>query len=390
MAGMASAIALARDGHQVTLVERFAEAKPHGAGLLLQPSGLAALDRLGLGEAARACGARVDGLDGRTRRGRVVMDLHYDGVAHGAYGLGIHRASLFSILHERLVASGVELRLNFDAAAIEDFARPRLLARDGKSEGPFDLLLDCAGAHDGLRASIAPRLRQRLYAWGALWTTCPDHSGAFQGALRQIYDGAAVMIGILPVGHVPGSTFDGPHVAFFWSLKLADHAAQREAGLDVLKQRVLTAWPAAALILAEIESFDRLALATYRDVVLSRYSRGRVLALGDAAHATSPELGQGANLALIDAVTLAHALRATARVEEALALYEKLRRPHLRYYQIASRMLTPAFQSDSRAMGWLRDAFLGPVSRLPGLSHVMRTTLAGQRCFPWGLWRMPD
>jgi 2-polyprenyl-6-methoxyphenol hydroxylase-like FAD-dependent oxidoreductase len=234
------------------------------------------------------------------------------------------------------------------------------------------------------------RVRDPVYPWGALWVSCPDRGGAWGGELRQVYNSARIMMGILPIGLQPEAAFEGQHVAFFWSLRLDDYEATKAAGLEALKARMLATWPESAPIVAEIVRFEQLSFATYRDVRVRPWHRGRLLALGDAAHGTSPQLGQGANLALIDAITLAHALRHEREVETALASYEKLRRPHLRFYQVASRFLTPAFQSNSRMIAWLRDVFLGPVSRLPVIKGVMRTTLSGVRLFPFGLWLPPD
>jgi hypothetical protein len=56
---------------------------------------------------------------------------------------------------------------------------------------------------------------------------------------------------------------------------------------------------------------------------------------------------------------------------------------------LRSRALTPAFQSNSRVMGWRRDVFLGPLGKMPGIKHIMRTTLSGVRKFPLGLWTPP-
>jgi 2-polyprenyl-6-methoxyphenol hydroxylase-like FAD-dependent oxidoreductase len=119
------------------------------------------------------------------------------------------------------------------------------------------------------------------------------------------------------------------------------------------------------------------------------WRKDRVLTIGDAAHGTSPQLGQGANLALIDAITLASALRKSAGIDSALACYERMRRSHIRYYQMMSRAMTPVFQSNSRMIGWARDALFGPIAKTPGLSHIMRTTLTGARKFPFGLWSPP-
>ncbi len=145
VAGQAAAIALSRAGHGVVVLERFATAQPLGAGLLLQPSGLAVLARLGLRETAERYGARVHALEGRIPGGRRVLDLRYPAQD---YGLGIHRGALFRLLHDAMLDGGAELRLGFEVTAVETPERPVAVAQDGARAGPFDLLLDCAGAHD--------------------------------------------------------------------------------------------------------------------------------------------------------------------------------------------------------------------------------------------------
>jgi 2-polyprenyl-6-methoxyphenol hydroxylase-like FAD-dependent oxidoreductase len=104
--------------------------------------------------------------------------------------------------------------------------------------------------------------------------------------------------------------------------------------------------------------------------------------IGDAAHATSPQLGQGTNLALEDARVLAASVSGASSLAAGLAVFDAARRAHVRYYQRASWALTPFFQSEAAPLGWLRDLGMGAVCRFPPSRRLMLTTLAGvQRGF---------
>lgn len=392
VSGLASALVLARAGHEVEIFERFPEPQPLGAGLLLQPTGLEALETLGLRDAAVAYGARIDRLVGRNAAGRGVLDLAYAGEGPDAFGLGIHRGALFALLHDAVKTAPVVFHLNREVATVEPLNAPCVVCGNGARAGPFDLVIVAEGAHSGLRDSLFPGARASLNTWGAVWASLPDRGGKFSSALRQVYRSASVMIGVLPIGRDPASGNTDPHVAFFWSLRVADFDAWRAAPFDAWKRQVADLWPETDALLKGARDHGDFANATYRDVRVRRWRNGRVLLIGDAAHGTSPQLGQGANLALIDAVVLARCLR-DDDTDRALARYERIRRAHVAYYQIASRWLTPLFQSDSKTLGALRDAMLGLACRLPVSGHFVRATLAGRmqlRPWPWRLNRISE
>lgn len=123
--GLAAAAFLARDGHQVELLERFAEARPIGADLLLQPTGLACLARLGLDAGALALGAVIHDIQGRTVGGWPVLAIDYRRLRPHLFGLGIHRASLFALLHDEVARLAVPIATGVDAMRIERHARGR-------------------------------------------------------------------------------------------------------------------------------------------------------------------------------------------------------------------------------------------------------------------------
>ncbi len=384
IAGLAAAAHLSRDGHDVTIFERFETPRPLGAGLLLQPSGLAALETLGLRAEAEARGARVSRLIGRTPRGRPVLDLRYADGKPGDIGIGIHRASLFTLLYDAARDAGADWRAGAGVASVEDMERkPRLILESGEETAPFDLALICDGAHSALRHTLCPNAREHLYPWGAMWAILPDPDGARDGELDQVYEGCSVMLGLLPVGDNPADPEGRPGVSFFWSLKTAAMPAWREAGLDAFKAEVARYWPRAGAAIAHITDPDIFAQARYRDGVCPTWRRGATLLIGDAAHAMSPQLGQGANLALADAAALAQALKDNAPLIYALPKYERRRRPVATYYALMSRALTPVFQSSSTIIGWLRDLLMPLGCRLPGIRNWMAWTLTGRGRTPW-------
>lgn len=377
-AGAASAHFLARAGHSVTLFERVAEPMPVGAGILLQPSGQAVLGQLGLLVVARDLGARVDRLYGENHKGRVVMDMSYADWQHAdAHGLGIHRGALFTLLQRGLIPAGVACRYGVDIAALNARAdKTELHDASGTVHGSFDMVILADGMRSTLRATLGIPVNSKPYPWGALWTICED-TGQFAGVLAQRYRAATQMLGFLPTGSLlPGGQ---NLLSIFWSLPVADFAAWQTRGLHTWKEEMLALAPECAPVMEQIHSVEQVRFADYCDVTMPHWHAGRVVVIGDAAHATSPQLGQGANLALVDAWELQRCVAAYPRVEHALAAYSATRRNHLAYYQRVSKMLTPFFQSSLGTLPLLRDAFMGWTRHVPYLRQQFACTVAGTK-----------
>jgi salicylate hydroxylase len=362
-AGLASALLLKRAGHQVCLLERFETPRPVGSGLVLQPTGLAVLRELGLLRSMRRLGAPIDRLFGRAvPSNRVVLDVRYRALGPGWGGLAVHRSALFAILHGAAVASDVDLRLAVPVAAV-DRARDKVavIASDGRRHEGFDLVVDALGAHSPLAAGLA---RRTVLPYGALWVNvrCPDAGAVQPTALEQRYRRASQMAGLLPIGRVD----DGgpPLAAFFWSLR-RDHLHHfRDRGIGPWKADVARLWPEAEGFLTSIVDTDQLTFAQYDHFTLRAPYSHRLVHIGDACRSTSPQLGQGANMALLDALALARALE-TGPLPSALQEFARLRYWHARLFQWASAAFTPFYQSDSRVLPIVRDWLAAPLSRLP-------------------------
>jgi 2-polyprenyl-6-methoxyphenol hydroxylase-like FAD-dependent oxidoreductase len=357
-AGLAAALLLQRDGHSVTLFERFEHAQPLGSGLIIQPTGLAVLRAMDLDAPLLAAGSRIERLFGRAiPSGRTVLDVRFSAAGKSAgFGVGIHRASLFEILFQAVRAAGtpVETGRTVTGAPLRADGSRDLAFADGTQAGPFDLVVDTLGASSRLVSGGG-----RPLAYGALWATldCPHAFGFQPNALEQRYVRSSKMVGVLPIGAGPLSMVQ--QAAFFWSLREDRLAAWREAGLDVWKREVLKVWPETAPLLDQITRPDQLTFARYIHRTLNRAAEPSLVHIGDAWHSTSPQLGQGANMALLDAFALAKALREkdgpSAAAKHAIAL----RRRHVWLYQVISALFTPVYQSDSRVLPWLRDRIAG-------------------------------
>jgi 2-polyprenyl-6-methoxyphenol hydroxylase-like FAD-dependent oxidoreductase len=374
VAGLASAIMLSRLGYRVTVYERFETSRPIGSGLMLQPTGLAALERLGLRRQIDELGHRIERLHGVTTTGTTIFDLGYGDFDPALHALAVHRSALHQALWTGFERSGASLEAGRSIAAVEAASGSAVKAVDdqGRVLPAADLIIDASGARSPLRAWVTER-RPRQFPYGAVWATVQDIGIAPQ-ALTQRYVDARIMIGYLPLGRLDQA--GPPLAAFFWSLKPADHAAWR-ADFAGWRGQVEALWPAMRPVLQAMNGPDDLTLASYTHFTADRLSRGNLVLIGDAAHATSPQLGQGANQGLIDAVVLADALAQRRDRDAALELYARTRRRHVRFYQRASWIMTPFFQSDSVLLSRLRDLTFDRMKLVPWLRHEMVRTLAG-------------
>ncbi|WP_437883031.1 FAD-dependent oxidoreductase [Pseudomonas sp. LRF_L74] len=387
-AGLATAIYLARQGYRVRVLDQVPALGPIGAGVLLQPAGMAVLLELGILDECTRLGAPISRLYGTSACAeRVILDTRYDHWRPGSFGLGMHRSALMSALYKAAVAAGVVIETGVRVSRYQQAdSHVQLFAEGPEGEralGDFAALVLANGTRSALREQMRVRQSARPYPWGALWSMLPTPVGQTD-ELRQWYRHCAQMFGLMPTGRA--SLDSSGLTSLFWSLPVADYPAWREAGLDAWKQQIrqLAGDPAEAF-LEQIGEPGQLTLAAYADVYMARWNDGRVLAIGDCAHAMSPQLGQGANMALIDAAALSAALgQVGERGQETdwptvFTAYGKLRSSHIRYYRQASRWLTPLFQSHSRSLSVLRDTLLFLARHMPASRAHAVTTLVGGR-----------
>jgi salicylate hydroxylase len=370
-AGLAAALALSRAGHSISIFDQFDEPQPIGSGLILQPTGLAVLDWLGLGERMRSLGSRIDRLYGKAAN-RVVLDVRYEALGD-LRGLAVHRAGLFNVLHDAVVAQGLKV---ISGSKINNINGKYLVLDQGRMVGPFDLIVDALGSRSPLIMHASGPDYRRPMPYGALWASLPWPGAPFHNhALEQRYNRASTMSGVLPIGkqHEAGEN----QTAFFWSLKTSDYAAWKSAGLQSWKDRVENLWPETKNLLRSITSPDQLTMASYDHHTLSIPYGTNIVFIGDSAHSTSPQLGQGANMALLDVMALCQAIETQHDLKSAFAAYAKVRRRHVKIYQTLSLVFTPFYQSDSVTLPFMRDYLVSTASRLPQVQRLLANIVAG-------------
>ncbi len=371
-AGLAAAIALHRAGHMISIYDQFEKPKPLGSGLILQPTGLAVLDWLGVGERMRSLGARIDRLYGKAAN-RVVLDVHYEALG-SIRGLAVHRAALFNVLHDHLKLNGISVKQNSKINTIEG---DHIVLNEDEKQGPFDLIVDALGSRSPLIAFASGPDYRRSMPYGAVWASLPWPDLGFDDhALEQRYEQAAKMSGVLPIGRQHENA--ELQTAFFWSLKTADYAAWKSAGLEVWKAEVARLWPETSGLLATITSQDQMTIASYDHHTLALPYGRNIVFIGDSAHSTSPQLGQGANMALLDVMALTQALEQNQNLATALTTYAKTRRSHVKLYQALSLVFTPFYQSDSVLLPVARDYLVASLSRLAPIQKLLAQIVSGK------------
>ncbi|WP_165704617.1 FAD-dependent monooxygenase [Mycobacteroides abscessus] len=274
IAGLAAAIALRKSGWQVHVFEQAAAFSGVGAGLVLLPNGFAALDAIGLGDAVRAVGSSFAFGAVRDHRGRELSRASRSGPDF----MCLRRPDLLRILHEALPEDSLHMNCRIESV---DTAGVVLVAGQVRQ---FDIVVLADGVRSSLRGQWWPEIEPRrtgVIAWRWI-ADCPlsDFAG--------IYLGPDFELGMLPL---PGRRTLG-------------FAALPDDGVDL--ERCLGMHPDIDRVIGRY-GFDDC----HRDELVEirpprNLHRGAVALLGDAAHGMRPHLGQGAGLALEDAVTLAH------------------------------------------------------------------------------------
>ncbi|MFJ2738344.1 FAD-dependent oxidoreductase [Streptomyces sp. NPDC087440] len=371
--GLATALALHRRGWRVEVLERAPEFTEIGAGISLWPNALHALAALGLADAVRALGA-VEATGGvRDLRGRWLSRTDNAEVARrfGHPLLVLHRADLLRVLAEALPADC--LRPGTEVTAIRDPEhRPVVEHRAGVSRP--DLVVGADGLRSAVRRTLWPTAAGPRYAGYTAWRTV---TGPLAGPPAE---GAATW----GRGERFGFTaLPGGRMYCFATATVPEGGGSPGSSPYAELLRRFGSWPdPIPALLAAVPADAVLRHDLYDLPPLPSFVRGRVALVGDAAHAMTPNLGQGACQALEDAVTLAHCLDGGGDAARGLRAYDLVRRPRAQAVARRSARLGTIGQLSWPPAVLLRDtaARLTPMrATLRSMTPVLDWTAPGDR-----------
>lgn len=341
--GLATAVALRRIGIETLVVERVGSVREVGAGLSIWSNAVSALRELGLEASVMASASVIERNLAQTPAGHRIAQNEFGAISRiaGAPCICIHRAVLQKILLDALppisVLTGVRCSGFDNSTAIlesgEHIKADVLVGADGIS----------SVIRDGLHGAEAPR-----YAGYTCWRGILRDNGVLPGRSALLVIGAGSQFGLWPCG--AGQ--------LYWFL--TKNAPQ---GTTQTKSEALALCCDWAPPVPEVIDGTPEDAILQNDIVdrppLRWWGRGGVTLLGDAAHASTPNLGQGACQALEDAVVLAHCLSGTLPLEAALCQYERLR--ILRTTRIVrnSWQTGKVLQLESPALEFFRNWFMG-------------------------------
>lgn len=378
--GLAAAVALQNEGWSPLVLERAPGNEPLGAGLTLWPNAVRALGLLGLADALRGCA--VPGARGGvfTSSGSPLLVMNPDDLLrrYGDPCLAVHRAELHAAL---LAVCGDVVRWGAEVVAVEraDDHATVILSDGTRIAG--DLVVGADGVGSRVRTAVLPSSPLRHtghYAWRAvLETPLADHDAPAtvleppagrQGPVGELW-GPGAVFGVVPLS--------GRRVYWFGTTPLREGDGGDPEGAKRLLLEHFRSWHPVVTELISGTAADGILRHELTDRAPQRgWSSGRVTLLGDAAHAMTPHLGQGACQAIEDAVVLGEEL-AGGRVDvpAALSAYERRRFRRSASVVRQARLMGWVAQWDNAPARRVRDAVLPRVPaalRMRALDPLLR------------------
>jgi 2-polyprenyl-6-methoxyphenol hydroxylase-like FAD-dependent oxidoreductase len=321
--GLSAAIALSRAGHAVTVIERDPNWSVYGVGIIQQANVVRAMEQLGVLDAFLDAACGFDAVEIYIPSGDRVARVPSPTLVPGKpANVGIGRRALQKVLGESAQALGAEIRLGLTVEALDDDGAGVDVRFSDGSADRHDIVVGADGVYSQTRQMILPDAEKPEFTGQGVWRyNFPRPAGL--DALH-VYNGP-IGVGLVPMSAEQIYLFatsaepGNPHYA------RADLAA-------TMRAKLANTAPQIQALAAQISDNDGVVYRPLEAMMVhGPWSKGRVVLLGDAVHATTPHLGQGAGMAIEDAIVLAEELGKAETPQAAFAAYRDRRYERCRY-----------------------------------------------------------
>lgn len=315
--GLTSAIALRQRGFDVTVIERDPHWTVYGVGIIQQGNVLRAADTLGILEKYAAAGVGFDAVEVFAPNGVMVARVpSVRLLAEYPANLGVGRRQLQQVLADAAKAAGSEIRLGLTADAIDDDGESVGVRFSDGSQAQYDLVIGADGVYSQTRSMILPEAEKPQFTGQAVWR--------YNLARPADLDALQVYNGPTGVGLVPMS--DDQMYMYVTTPEPGNPRYPREGLAAAMRSKLANCAPSLRELGEQITDDDGVVYRPLEGMLVEGpWSKGRVVLIGDAVHATTPHLGQGAGMAIEDSIVLAEELARHETVAEAFVAYRARR-----------------------------------------------------------------
>ncbi|WP_066805377.1 FAD-dependent oxidoreductase [Sphingomonas asaccharolytica] len=332
--GLTSAIALRRAGFDVTIVEKDPDWSVYGVGIIQQANVIRAMADLGIIDDYLGAGFGFDQVEIYVPSGQRVAIIPSPRLTPGyPANVGIGRRALHQVLGDRAIAAGAAIRLGVTVGALDDDGEGEgvdVTFSDG-TRGRYDIAIGADGLYSQMRDHVAPEAAPPAFVGQGVWRY--NFPRPADVTALCAFDGP-IGVGLVPLSDTL--------MYMYVTTPEPENRRYPRTGLAAEMRSKLTGQPPRIAELAEqIIDDDAVVYKPLEWIMLEGpWHRGRVVLIGDAVHATTPHLGQGAGMAIEDSIVLAEELVRHPNPEAAFAAFRARRIDRCRYIVEQSKAIS--------------------------------------------------
>ena len=321
--GLTAAIALGRDGHRVTVIEKDPTWTVYGVGIIQQANVVRAAKQLGILDDYVSAGFGFSSVEVFLPNGQCVAKIPTHHLVEGApANVGIGRPALHKVLGDRAKGAGADIRLGVTVDSLADAGNSVQVRFSDGQAASFDLVIGADGYNSQTRGMLFPDAPKPAFIGQAVWRY--NFRRPPEVTCLRAYEG--------PIGYGLVPLSDELMYMYVTTPEPGNPRYPKDQLAAAMRSKLTVVPPDIAALREQITDNDGVVYRPLEWMFLDGpWYKGRVALLGDAAHATTPHLGQGAGMAIEDSIVIAEELAAKADIATALAAYQQRRFARCKY-----------------------------------------------------------